>query len=204
MIICEWDFGFRLCYCSGKRQVRFPNVCYAHLTYQSLSLLSQHNSTTNATDWFISLLLVSPQHPWIPLLTSEEQPCQPVQLPRSGTGHGLRERLCRRWAQHFWGKRQPQGFPVSATTPGASLQRCQPDQPRSAAGRAPCQWENALHGGLQRCGVAGRGNFRNNLTCRSAAAWGDLMVSCFILLLTVIFSPFNCYLPPLCYCLMAH
>lgn len=134
-------------------------------------------------------LSVSPQHTWIPLLTTEEQPCQPVQLPRPGARHGLRKRLCGWWAQYLRGERQPSGFPVLATPPRAPLQRRQPDQSRGSTDHAARQWQDALRCRLQWCGVAGWWNFCNNLPCRSPAAWGDLTVSCIILPLPFVFPP---------------
>lgn len=132
---------------------------------------SLHPLTPFSLSLYLSLSLsVSPQYPWLPLLTSEEQPCQPVQLSRPGARHGLRERLCRRRAQHLRGERQPAGLPVPAAPPRAPLQRRQSNQPWRSAGHAARQWQDALRRRLQWCGVTGRWNFCNNLPCRSPAA----------------------------------
>lgn len=161
-----------------RRDVPRPTR-YAHLTEQVPPFISTFPDIPRfyLCSPFLSLslsvpfsLVVSPQYPRVPLLASEEQPRQPVQLPRPGAGHGLRERLRRRRAQHLRGERQPQGLPVSATPPRAPLQCRQPNQSRGAAGHAARQRENALHRRLQWCGFAGRGNFCHNLTCRCAAA----------------------------------
>lgn len=144
--------------------------------------MSLQTQTCEVFFWplIFNCLSVPSKCPWLHLLTSEEQSCQPLQLPRKGARHGLRERLCRWRAQHVWGSRQSPGLLVLATSHWTSLQCRQSDQPGGTADHATCQRQDALHRRLQRRGVAGRRNVCHNFSCRSSAAWGDLTVLCFV------------------------